>query len=469
VGRARRAVGEMASGKSVADGDIVVERVAISGATLSLIIQSFSSSEGDCDGLLFGHVQRRSTLDLVDDETGPQAPRDELTASVTGHCCTGRVMSFYDGAGGIDVSKVTKMVGERDERGGDAPIGWFVGRRESPLRPSMRESAVTANLRTMPAVVAAAVVEKELASSKPRLAEAMGSLDAAGNPNPSSCKSPAQTRTPQARNGGLAVSLASPRLAASGSSREGVGASISSTSDNSAASSQNVDMGRNRIVVPSSSPCLFLIFSESLSSSATHTHEYRAFQYRRKASGGGWFEPCTIEIVNIGPAFRGSYDSFAPVAPFPRFLKPSDIGGGVGMESSPRYSEEGLRRSYGKGETTDVINGKEKKGSQQQEAEQALLDMYSQDFSVDRLQKLISSGGKGGHVQELEDLYTKMLKKLEGLAKQVCESSDALVAKVLISSIVALHAMLFPHSYAQIVLFPNHICILCVCLSMSLA
>ncbi|CAK9196425.1 unnamed protein product [Sphagnum troendelagicum] len=338
----------MASGKSVADGDIVVERVAISGATLSLIIQSFSSSEGDCDGLLFGHVQRRSTLDLVDDETGPQAPRDELTASVTGHCCTGRVMSFYDGAGGIDVSKVTKMVGERDERGGDAPIGWFVGRRESPLRPSMRESAVTANLRTMPAVVAAAV---------------------------------------------------------------------------------NVDMGRNRIVVPSSSPCLFLIFSESLSSSATHTHEYRAFQYRRKASGGGWFEPCTIEIVNIGPAFRGSYDSFAPVAPFPRFLKPSDIGGGVGMESSPRYSEEGLRRSYGKGETTDVINGKEKKGSQQQEAEQALLDMYSQDFSVDRLQKLISSGGKGGHVQELEDLYTKMLKKLEGLAKQVCESSDALVAK----------------------------------------
>ncbi|CAK9196466.1 unnamed protein product [Sphagnum troendelagicum] len=373
----------MASGKSVADGDIVVERVAISGATLSLIIQSFSSSEGDCDGLLFGHVQRRSTLDLVDDETGPQAPRDELTASVTGHCCTGRVMSFYDGAGGIDVSKVMKMVGERDERGGDAPIGWFVGRRESPLRPSMRESAVTANLRTMPAVVAAAVVEKELASSKPRLAEAMGSLDAAGNPNPSSCKSPAQTRTPQARNGGLAASLASPRFAASGSSRE---------------------------------VRLIRMNTEHFNTDA-------------KPLEGGWFEPCTIEIVNIGPAFRGSYDSFAPVAPFPRFLKPSDIAGGMGMESSPRYSEEGLRRSYGKGETTDVINGKEKKGSQQQEAEQALLDMYSQDFSVDRLQKLISSGGKGGHVQELEDLYTKMLKKLEGLAKQVCESSDALVAK----------------------------------------
>jgi hypothetical protein len=62
--------------------------------------------------------------------------------------------------------------------------------------------------------------------------------------------------------------------------------------------------------------------------------------------------------------------------------------------------------------------------------EQALLDTYSQGFSIYRLQNLIRLGGKGGQVLELENLYVNMLKKLESLAKQLFESSDVLFEKV---------------------------------------
>jgi hypothetical protein len=48
-------------------------------------------------------------------------------------------MSFCGGTGSIDASKISKMVGEekRDGKGGDALIGWFVSRKETPLRPPM--------------------------------------------------------------------------------------------------------------------------------------------------------------------------------------------------------------------------------------------------------------------------------------------------------------------------------------------
>jgi len=39
----------MASGKCFGDEE-AVDRVAVSGATLALLMESFSSTEGDCDG-----------------------------------------------------------------------------------------------------------------------------------------------------------------------------------------------------------------------------------------------------------------------------------------------------------------------------------------------------------------------------------------------------------------------------------
>jgi len=40
----------MASGKCFGDDEEAVDRVAVSGATLALLMESFSSTEGDCDG-----------------------------------------------------------------------------------------------------------------------------------------------------------------------------------------------------------------------------------------------------------------------------------------------------------------------------------------------------------------------------------------------------------------------------------
>jgi len=116
-------------------------------------------------------------------------------------------------------------------------------------------------------------------------------------------------------------------------------------------------------------PHVCFFFSQNLSPNATtHTHEYRAFQYRLKAAasgrgGGCWFEPRTVHIVNIGPAFRGSYDSFAPVAPFPWFSRPLEVrdfrleNNSFLRFSSEEEKEDFRRRNYQSKDdiTVDVI------------------------------------------------------------------------------------------------------------------
>ena len=429
----------MASSSTSLDGDTLIEKVSISGATLALIMQAFSSSVGDCDGLLFGHVQRQTTSNLLDEDVGPQIAREEITASVTGHYCSGRVTSFYDATGCIDPKKLAQIMGDRKGRGGDAPIGWFVGRRESSMRPSMRESAVTANLRAIPfqpqnATGGIAILKgsgagddaKKGYHSGARIAERGGIAPS----SPNLAITPKKTRIVLSRGGGVSTRSSSGREIVGGSSA----LQVDSPSSKSLSNSERGDItninplvpafqeggsSSKPIGVPPSSPCLFLLLSESYASNFTHTIEYRAYQYREsKSKRRCCFEPRTVNIVNIGPVFRGLYNSFAPVAPFPWFLKPSD------MEESP---EQGMRTSLGNEAVSDDTEAQLRSP---QEAEQALLDMYSQDFSVDRLQSLVRVEGKGGHVGELEDLYLKMLKKLENLAKQVCESSDAIAEQV---------------------------------------
>lgn len=354
----------MANDRPIPDGDTPVERVAISGAALAALIQAVNSSSGDCDGVLFGHVERNTTSTMVDEDVGPQTSHDS-TAIVTGHFCSSGLASFYDATGRIDAAKLAQMVGDRESRGGDAPIGWFVGRRGSSMRPSMRESTVTANLRnTQFSVPEDAVVGLE-----------------------------------DSRDGRSKVS---PTL----------------SSSNGLLGQESV-LNRKElkpIGIPLSSPCLFFLFTESSDTNSIHTHEYRAFQYRTKLSGVGCFETRSVKIVNIGPAFRGLYDSFAPVAPFPWFPMTSALDG--------ESSDESLRRLSTTSQNADVqLEGVKK-------ANQSLLDMYSQDFSVDRLHSLIKTEGDGGSVWELEALYRTMLRKLDVLAKQVCEGNEAIFEQV---------------------------------------
>lgn len=346
----------MANDRSTPDGDTPVERVAISGAALAALLQAVNSSLGDCDGVLFGHVERNTTSTMVDEDVGPQTSHDS-TAIVTGHFCSGGLASFYDTTGRIDAAKLAQMVGDRESRGGDVPIGWFVGRRESSMRPSMRESTVTANLRNTQFSV------PEDAPVSPTLNSSNGLLGEESDLNRKDLKP---------------------------------------------------------IGIPHSSPCLFFLFTESSDTNSIHTHEYRAFQYRTKPRGVGCFEIRSVKIVNIGPAFRGLYDSFAPVAPFPWFSTTSASDG--------ESSDESLRKLTMTSQNADVQMEGAKK------VNQSLLDMYSQDFSVDRLHCLIKTEGDGGSVRELEALYRTMLRKLDVLAKQVCEGNEAIFEQELANS-----------------------------------
>lgn len=367
----------MAHGRPTPDGDTPVERVAISGAALAALMQAVNSSLGDCDGVLFGHVKRNTTSTMVDEDVGSQTSHDS-TAVVTGHFCSGRVTSFYDATGHIDVAKFAQMVGERESRGGDSPIGWFVGRRGSVMRPSMREFTVTANLRTTQ-------------FSAPEV-EAAGADD-----------------------------LSDGKVKDFGNGLLGEGNALSSKEVLVARKiPSHGDAASKLIGIPSSSPCIFFLFTESSDANSIHTHGYRAFQYRTKLSGAGCFETRSVNIVNIGPAFRGLYDSFAPVAPFPWFLKPSALDG--------EGSDEGLRR------LSMVAHNATVRMDGPPGADQALLDMYSQDFSVGRLHSLISTEEQGGSVRELEALYRTMLRKLDVLAKQVCEGNEVIFEQELANS-----------------------------------
>ena len=368
----------MAHGRPAPDGDTPVERVAISGAALAALMQAVNSSSGDCDGVLFGHVDRNTTSTMVDEDVGSHTSHDS-TAVVTGHFCSGRVTSFYDAIGQIDVAKFAQMIGERESRGGDPPIGWFVGRRGTAMRPSMREFTVTANLRStqFSAPEDGVAGSEDLRDGKVK-----------------------DSRTLNSSNGllGEGNGLSSKEVVV-GRRNAPQGGSVSKV-----------------IGIPSSSPCVFFLFTESSDTNSIHTHEYRAFQYRTKLSGTGCFESRSVKIVNIGPAFRGLYDSFAPVAPFPWFLKSSALDG--------ESSDGGLRRLSMAPHSADI----QMEGSPG--ADQALLDMYSQDFTVDRLHSLIRTEGEGGSVRELEALYRTMLRKLDVLAKQVCEGNEIIFEQV---------------------------------------
>lgn len=371
----------MAHGRPTPDGDTPVERVAISGAALAAVMQAVNSSPGDCDGVLFGLVERNTTSTMVDEDVGPQTSHD-ISAVVTGHFCSGGVTSFYDATGNIDVVKFAQMIGEREARGGDPPIGWFIGRRGSTMRPSMREFTVTANLRSTQFRVPedAAVSSEDLKDGKVK-----------------------DSRTPNSSNALLG---------------EGNGLSSKEVLVGSRNPSSREGAVSKLIGIPPSSPCIFFLFTESTDTNSIHTHEYRAYQYRTKLSGVGCFVSRSVRIVNIGPALvnRGLYDSFAPVAPFPWFLKSSAL--------DDESSDEGLRRLSMVPHNADVQMGG------LEDADQALLDMYSQDFSVDRLHSLIRTEGEGGSVRELETLYRTMLRKLDVLAKQVCEGNEVIFEQV---------------------------------------
>ncbi|KAG4109082.1 hypothetical protein GLYMA_U032705v4 [Glycine max] len=150
-------------------------------------------------------------------------------------------------------------------------------------------------------------------------------------------------------------------------------------------------------------PCIFLLLASPSSSdhhhSHVHTHEYRAFQFRPASLS---FEPRSLDVINIGPAFRGHYGAFAPNSNLP----PLDCG----PHDSPMISDGG-----------DETMGKMKQAAKDQRE----LDQCAEGFEVGRLGRMMGSEAKN-YTEGLEELYQKMLVKIENLSGLV-EKSSAMV------------------------------------------
>ncbi|KAF7845265.1 FAM175 family [Senna tora] len=276
--------------------ELSLHKIAISGPTLASVIQSFSTSPGAVDGLLFGHVTYVTPSTLSDDSASESST---LVATITGFLCSGTINSFYDSTGTVDPSSLHRLL----------IIGWFSGRRKTNLRPSMREFAVTASLSSM----------TQFAFSVKNAPE--------------------------------------------------------STNFN---------------------PCVFLLLSSPLADQPIHTHEYRGYQFRKVTES---FDPKSMDIVNIGPAFRGHYGSFSPNAPFPSLA--CDLGHSPMNEDKDEGSLNQMKQ---------VLK------------EQKELDICAEGFQVGSLSRLMGSEATN-YTAGLENLYEKMLLKVENLARQVERSS----------------------------------------------
>ncbi|CAI7888149.1 unnamed protein product [Closterium sp. NIES-54] len=175
--------------------DVVMERVVLSGATLASLVHGLAA--GETDGLLLGRLEQRTTA-VYSDAQGDdgQISRNDFCLVVTGFRSAGRVLSFYDGTGTVDLDRVQLLLGSSENEGlgvaGDGRrntvastagswagphecvIGWFVRRSNSPLQPSMREAAVTAQLDDLRQALQSGDSQKHQASELRNEAEPEG-------------------------------------------------------------------------------------------------------------------------------------------------------------------------------------------------------------------------------------------------------------------------------------------------------
>ncbi|XP_024966220.1 BRCA1-A complex subunit Abraxas 1 [Cynara cardunculus var. scolymus] len=137
-------------------------------------------------------------------------------------------------------------------------------------------------------------------------------------------------------------------------------------------------------------PCIFFLLTTPFQDQLIHTHEYKAFQFQSSTDS---FDPKTLDVVNLGPAFRGHYGNFTPNSPFPDL--PFQV---KGLNCESMVEDEGEKE-------------KEKFGT-----------LCDEGFKIGRL-KILMGSEAANYTAELEELYNNMIKKLNGLAKLVEQSS----------------------------------------------
>jgi BRISC complex subunit Abro1 len=136
-------------------------------------------------------------------------------------------------------------------------------------------------------------------------------------------------------------------------------------------------------------PVVFLLVSPSSSPNlSVHSFDYRAFLLV-----DSHLVPASVHIVNVGPGFRDQYHAFAAESPMP-WIPPQAPAGGYSI------------------------------------GEEKAVDRMVEGFGMRRVEGLVTSATV--QVSGMEEMYAGMLRKLEGLARQVEESNELVLQQVVI-------------------------------------
>ncbi|XP_009788484.1 uncharacterized protein LOC107798940 [Nicotiana tabacum] len=118
--------------------DLSIHKIQISGTTLASILHRLFSSSGDIHGLLFGHMSFSTTTPLSDDPATTSAA--VTIASDDGPILTATITDF------LSIPSHFPLPLHQLDDPSAAVLGWFSGRRKTPLRPSLKDSTTTLSL-----------------------------------------------------------------------------------------------------------------------------------------------------------------------------------------------------------------------------------------------------------------------------------------------------------------------------------
>jgi len=117
-------------------------QVNICGSTLSNMLYHMTTT-CDSEGLLFGTVSSHK-IQVISD-TQSEGEKEKIILGIQGFRFTGNVCSFYDTQAGI-VSRNFEKILEPSKNNEQNLLGWFRFRKNTSLRPSLRELSVHSNL-----------------------------------------------------------------------------------------------------------------------------------------------------------------------------------------------------------------------------------------------------------------------------------------------------------------------------------
>ncbi|ESQ49195.1 hypothetical protein EUTSA_v10021171mg [Eutrema salsugineum] len=142
--------------------------------------------------------------------------------------------------------------------------------------------------------------------------------------------------------------------------------------------------------------CVFILLTTPTTDQLIHTHEYRAYQFRYSNQR---LEPRSLGIVNIGPAFREHYGSFSPKSGFPPLIC--------------EVSSSAMNVDHDEGSLSAI---------KQAVKDQKEIDALADGLQVGNLKRLVGAEA-ANYTGGIEEMYERMLAKVESLALEVEKSS----------------------------------------------